>query len=234
MPPTPRLAHSHSWAVSPQTASGGPCSSGALSAGLCPLRFSPQLSCPLTHTHNRAVSSQTPMESPCPLMCPQKDCVSLDHAGPVSSPHSLSEQGWVPSRSLRRPSVPSGALGHLTKVKGSVSSGQALCPHSPSGQTPRKAHIPSGALRERLCLCSPHSAAIISQSSSEPLRMSNVSSHAFRAVLYSPQIPRGPCSLRCPQSRACSPQAPSAHALRGKLCPLRHPQKIHVPSCANR
>ena len=42
------------------------------------------------------------------------------------------------------------------------------------------------------------------------------------------------CSLRCPQSRACSPQALSAHALRGELCPLRHPQKVHVPSCAKR
>ena len=142
MPPTPRLAHSPSWAVSPQTASGGPCSSGALSAGLCPLCFSSQLSCPLTHTQNRAVSSQTPTEGPCPLTCPQKDCVSLDHTGPVSSPHSLSERGWVPSCSLRRPSVPSDALGHLTKVKGSVSSGQALYPHSPSGQTPTEGPYP--------------------------------------------------------------------------------------------
>lgn len=84
-----------------------------------------------------------------------------------------------------------------------------------------------------MCLCSPHSATIISQSSSEPLRMSKQSLDLLSRALF-PSDPRGPCSLRCPQSRSCSPQALSAHALRGELCPLRHPQKVHVPSCANR
>lgn len=169
--------------------------------------------------------------------------MSSDHAGPVLSPHSPSEQGWVPSRSLRRSDVPSDALRHLTKVR--VTSHERFCLLRPCRagivpSLPLRADIHKRSISPQLpsgkdSVSVAHTVQLsFPQASSEPLRKSNVSSHAFRAELYSPQIPGGPCSLRCPHNRACSPQTLSAHPLRGELCPLRHPQKVHVPSCANR
>ena len=198
---------------------------------------------PLMSPHAHSEQGCLPSDFHGMSVSPQKDCVSSDHAGPVLSPHSPSEQGWVPSCSLRRSDVPSDAFRHLTKV--CVTSCERFCLLRPC----RAGIVPSLPLRSDIhkrsispqlpsgkdSVSVAHTVQLsFPQSSSEPLRMSNVSSHAFRAELYSPQIPGGPCSLRCPHNRACSPQTLSAHPLRGELCPLRHPQKVHVPSCANR
>lgn len=191
--------------------------------------FSPQLS----HVPSRTLrTGLSPLRLPQKVHVPSEGlCVFRPHRTSLISftlrtglgPLTLPQEVRCP---LRRPQTPDKGERFCLLRAGVV-------PAPPRGRHPQKVHIPSVALRGRLCLCSPHSATIISQSSSEPLRMSKQSLDLLSRALF-PSDPRGPCSLRCPQSRSCSPQALSAHALRGELCPLRHPQKVHVPSCANR